>query len=139
MTEDALLAAIVCVIGRRRYDLSRNVVAKQALLPSTQIVRDLWRHIHHKRGGLLPSFRRVTLLTVTRQVVLRAFVTVIAQGSRPFLAFVVTSLARCSLVCTDQCDRVQICRKPDFLEASLTVAVLALGAVVSLTWRLVAT
>ena len=59
MTERALLVDIVGVAGRRRLDIPRRIVAKQAFLPPFQSMLDLRRQPHDRGGRLDPSLRRV--------------------------------------------------------------------------------
>ena len=75
-----LLVGIVAVVGWRRFDLPLRIVAHHAVIPAFQFVADLWGQGHDLSGRFLEPHRRVTGVTLARQVVLRRFVAARAIG-----------------------------------------------------------
>jgi hypothetical protein len=68
MAESALLVGKVCVVGRRWQHLALRVVTQQAVVPTFELVRDLWGLGDKGLCRFGPALRRVAAVASWTEV-----------------------------------------------------------------------
>ena len=136
MAEDTLLVCVIAVIAGRRPNLAFQIVAYKAVAFAFKPMRNLGRQTGDERDRLDPACRRMADVAVARQMPLRSLVAVAAHVLGRLLALDMAAGTSRPFVRANQGQRML--RQTRFLKAGRRMALLAIGPIVYLARRLVA-